>query len=174
MKANWESKTDPVHHPVRFLAGVWQQRMKERFGITGVQFTPKEFGQLKRVMNAFGDLSREVIEWMLDPVNWWHFCQQVRSELGIHFVPDYPEVGFLLGYRGVGLNLMYSKLRYSIEWADFINRLEKKKYEQTKNLLLLYAVGKPGELAKIEAAKTLSEIELLFNEMLDDDAVQSA
>jgi len=74
MKPNWESKRDPKHHPVRFLAGLWQQRMKDNFRIT-VQLIPKEMGQLQSLRKALGDLSPDVVEWMLDPVNWWHFCR---------------------------------------------------------------------------------------------------
>ncbi|MCU1269956.1 MAG: hypothetical protein JWN74_1250 [Acidobacteriaceae bacterium] len=156
MKPNWINKTDPVHHPVRFLASIWEERMLEKFGIAGKQFTPKEFGQLKCLMKALGDLNREVIEWMVDPANWWLFCQQVRIELPVSVIPDRPHVGFLLKYRGVGLRFMHSILRHSTEWADFISRLEKRKYEQTKKLLWAYAMGKPEALAKIEGRKHYS------------------
>jgi hypothetical protein len=169
VKPNWVSKTDPVQHPVRFLASIWQQRMKDNFGIKGMQFTPKEFGQLKCLMKALVDLDRQVIEWMVDPVNWWHFCQQVRIELPVSVIPNRPNVGFLLRYRGIGLRLMHFKLRDSTEWADFVSKLDKRKYEQFKNLLLVYAMGKPEALAKIEAAQTLPEIEGLFSGIIDND-----
>ena len=139
LKPTWVSKTDPEHHPVRFLASVWNQRMKERFGIQ-TSFGGKEFGQLRNLMNALGDLTPDVIEWMLDPSNWWFFCQQVQSELKVRFVRDYPEVGFLLLYRGVALRLMHTKLQNSPEHADFIGRLEKRWNEAEKKLSLAYAM----------------------------------
>jgi hypothetical protein len=174
LKPSWVSKTDPVHHPVRFLASVWQQRMKEKFEISGMQFTSKEFGQLKCLMKALGNLHRDVIAWMLDPINWWHFCQQVRTELGIRWVPDRPEVGFLLQYQGVALRVMHARLCNSIAGADFITKLEKRWFEEKKELLVVYAVGNPEKLAKIAAAKTLAEMELLFNEMEDEDTLKFA
>ena len=125
-------------------------------------------------MNALGDLTPDVIEWMLDPVNWWLFCQQVRAELKVHFVPDYPEVGFLLQYRGVALRLMHARLCNSIAWADFITKLEKRWCEERKKLLLVYAVGNPERLAKIYAAKTLADIELVFNEVMGKATAEAA
>jgi hypothetical protein len=169
VKPSWVSKTDAMHHPVRFLAGIWQERMKEKFGIQ-TDFTSKQFGQLRNLMNALGDLTHGVIEWILDPINWGHFCQQVRAELKVHFVPDYPEVGFLLQYRGVALRVMHSRLCNSIAGADFITKLEKRWYDETKKLLLVYAVGNPERLARIYAAQTLAEIELVFNEVMDEAA----
>jgi hypothetical protein len=65
---------------------------------------------------------------------------------------------------------MHSKLRDSMAAADFIARLEKLRYEQTKNLLLVFAAGKPELLAKIESAKTLIDMERVFIEMEDEDA----
>ncbi len=100
LKASWELKTDPEKHPVRFLGSIWQQKMIANFGVAGRSVTPKELGQLKSLRLRLGDLTREVIEWAVEPVNWWHFCQQVRAESKIHLVPDYPHCGFLLGHRG--------------------------------------------------------------------------
>jgi len=174
LKPSWVSKTDPVHHPVRFLAGIWQQRMNEKFGIQKTDFTSQHFGQLKSLVNVLDDLTGNVIEWMVDPVNWWHFCQQVRAELGVHFVPDCPVVGFLLQYRGVAMRLMHARLCNSIAWADFITKLERRWYGEKKQLLLIYAQGNPEQLARINAAQTFAEIELVFNEMMDESMAASA
>jgi hypothetical protein len=167
MKPEWELKRDPEQHPVRFLAGLWQERMKENFGVT-VQLMPKELRQLKTLRKALGDLTSDVMDWMLDPVNWWHFCQQVRSDSGSHRAPDYPHVGYLLAHHGIGLKIMRSELRDSIGAADFVKKLDRRKYEETKNLALLYAEGKPERLARIEAAKTLTEIQKVFIELVDE------
>jgi hypothetical protein len=158
---------------MRFLAGIWQQRMKEKFGIPKTDSTPQQFGQMKCLMNALGDLTRDVIEWMLDP-NWFGFCQQVRAELKVHFVEDYPEVGFLLRYRGIALRVMQSKLQGSPGWADFIQRLEKKNFEQYRNLALVYAAGNPDKLARIAAAKTSQQMETLWGEFIEDEEAKSA
>lgn len=170
MNSAWKTKIDPAHHPVRFAAKLWQAKMQERFGISEIHFASKQFGQLKTLLRHLNDLTPFVIDWSLDPVNWWHFCQQVRIAHKIHFMPDYPEVGFLLQYRGVALNLMHSKLKNSPEGAEFIQKLEKKKFEQIKNLLLVYATGDSATSAKIASIKTLVEMELLFNEMMEGEA----
>ena len=174
MKPDWALKRDPEHQPVRFLAGLWQQRMTGNFRVAGRQLTPKELGQLKSLRKALGDLTRELIEWMIDPVNWWHFCQQVRAESKIHLVPDYPHVGFLLGHRGTALRVMRSKLSNSIAGTEFVKKLEQREYEQTKTLALVYAEGKPERLAKIEPAKTLTYMQKVLNELIDENAAASA
>src|SRR5688572_9315771 len=83
----WHAKRDPVEHPVRFLAGLWEQRTETRL-------TPKELGQLRDLRKALGDFTREVIEWMLDPVHWWRFCQQVRAESGCGVLRHIPMLVF--------------------------------------------------------------------------------
>ena len=170
LKPNWALKRDPEHHPVRFLAGLWQQRMMANFGVVGRPLTPKELGQLKSLRQALGDLTREVIEWMVNSVNWWHFCQQVRAESGLHRAPPDPHVGFLLAHHAIGLRVMRSELRNSIDGADFIRRLDQVRYEQMKTLVLVYADGIPERLAKIEAAKTLTDIERVFVEIVDENS----
>lgn len=165
MRTDWVLKRDPQHHPVRFLAGLWQQRMKDKFGVI-VPLMPKELGQLNSLRKALGDLTPDVIEWMLDPVNWWHFCQQVRSDSGSHRAPDYPQVGYLLAHHGIGLKIMRSRLRDSNPAGDFVQRVDQIRYEQMKTLLLVgYANGVPERLAKIEGAKTLTDIQRVFIEM---------
>src|SRR6188472_3835376 len=96
MIPHWVLKADPEHYPVRFLAGIWEQRLKANFGIIRTQLADKEMGQMKSLRKALGDLTQHVIEWMLNPVIWWHFCQQVRQQGKLHSVPDYPQIGFLL------------------------------------------------------------------------------
>src|SRR5437870_1656773 len=119
LKPDWALKRDhPEHQPVRFLAGLWQQRLMANFGIIGTQLTAKELGQLKSLRKSLGDLTRDVIEWMLNPVNWWHFCQRVRAESGSHHAPPHPHVGFLLAHHGRGLRIMRSKLLDSTAAAD--------------------------------------------------------
>jgi hypothetical protein len=105
MKPSWVDKRDPVQHPIRFLAGLWQEKIKENFGIQQ-QLTPKELGQLKCLRKYLKDLTIDVVKWMLDPVNWWHFCQRAKVEHKLKFVPDRPEVGFLLQYRGHAVEIM--------------------------------------------------------------------
>src|SRR5664279_481384 len=106
MNIDWRLKRDPKQHPVRFLAGLWQERMSVNFGITRTQLTVKEMGQLKLLRKALGDLTPDVVEWMLDSVNWWHFCQQVRVESGLHQVPPYRNIGFPLENYPIGLRVM--------------------------------------------------------------------
>lgn len=168
MKPDWALKRDPEQHPVRFLAGLWQQRMKDNFNVVGIQLTPKELGQLKTLRKALGDLTSDVIEWMLDPVHWWRFCQQIRAESKNHMVPEHPHIGLLVLRRGTALRVMRSKLCDCSVGADFVKKLDRRKYEELKNLALLYAEGKPERLARIEAAKTLTEIQKVFIELVDE------
>ena len=42
MKPDWALKRDPQRHPVRFLAGIWQDRMATNFGRVGLQLGDKE------------------------------------------------------------------------------------------------------------------------------------
>jgi hypothetical protein len=169
VKPNWKSKRDPEQQPIRFLAGVWEQRMMSNFGIT-VRLTSKEMGQLKLLKKSLGDLTRDVIEWMLNPVNWWHFCQQVRAESGLHHAPDHPHVGFLLAQHGRGLKIMRWRLSNSTAPADvsFCTRLDQLRYEQWKSLVLVCADGIPERLTKIAAATTLTDIQLVFIDIADE------
>jgi hypothetical protein len=173
LKPSWVSKTDPEHHPVRFLASIWQQKMKANCGVF-VSMTPKEMGQLKSLRLHLGDLTREVIEWIVDPVNWWQFCQQVRAESTNHMVTEHPHIGLLLLHRGSALRVMRSKLSNCSAGAEFVKKLDQKQYEQLKALALLYAEGKPERLAKIEIAKTPTDIQKVLNELMDESAADSA
>jgi hypothetical protein len=172
LKPSWITKTDPEKYPVRFLASIWQQQMKANFG-GFVNLTPKEKGQLKALRLHLGDLTQPVIEWVVDPVNWWHFCQQVLAESKNHLVTEHPDIGLLLLCRGSALRVMRSKLSDCIAGADFVKKLDRREYEQLKALALVYAEGKPERLAKIEAATTLIEIKTLFNEMMDESVAES-
>jgi len=59
-------------------------------------------------------------------------------------------------------------LRKSNPEADIVKRLEHKQYEEIKTLLIAaYAVGRPEWLAKIAGAKTLTEIQQAFIEIVD-------
>jgi hypothetical protein len=147
---------------VRFLAGLWQKRLATTSGSAERQLTPKELGQLKMLKEALGELTRDVIAWMSDPVNWWHFCQQVCVESKVHTAPPVPHLGFLLAHYGIGLRLMRSGLRGSPAPADFIQTLDQRRYEQLKTLLVVLADGLPERLARIEAAKTLPDMQRVF------------
>ncbi len=140
MQPTWITKTDPVHHPVRYMAKVWRSRMAERFGVSVPEFSAKEYGQLKTLMNYLGELAPSVIDWSLDTVNWWHFCQRVRVSHKIRFLPDRPAIGFLLQYRGHALALMYADGQSSGKLAQ-------------------------ENLSKIAAAKKLDELEVLCSVM---------
>jgi len=115
MQPTWITKTDPVRHPVRYMAKIWQSTMQERFGVVRPEFTPKEYGQLKTLMKHLGELTACVLNWSVDHANWWHFCQRVRVAHNIRFVPDRPEIGFLLRYRGHALQMMHARSQESAE-----------------------------------------------------------
>lgn len=106
MDSFWKKKIDPAKHPVRYAASIWQSRMKERFGISTPEFTAKQYGQMKRFIHHLGEQSLAVIDWSIDPVNWWHFATRARRLHKLRFVPDRPEVGFLFQYRAHARDLM--------------------------------------------------------------------
>src|SRR5690242_20737804 len=99
--------------------------MKAKFCLAERPFTSKEFGQLKTLRMHWGhELTHDVIQWIVDPVNWWHFCQEVRAGWKTLFVPPCPHIGFLLSRRGVALRVMRSQLSKSPEGAEFVKKLE--------------------------------------------------
>ena len=169
MKPKWASKRDPEHHPVRFLAFLWQQRLASNSRVCGLCWTGKQYGQLKTLKEALGDLTQHVVEWMLIPENWWRFSQQVRSEGKLYRVPPVPDLGFLLTHRNRGLRIMRWALHKSTAPDDvvFVQKLNRLRYEQMKNLVLVYADSMPEQLVKIEAAKTLTDIQKVFIEVVD-------
>jgi hypothetical protein len=152
---------------VRFLGSVWQKQMKARFRAES-PFGDRQWGQLKTLRQHVGDLTQPLIEWIVDPVNWWHFGQEVRKGWKTIFVPGDPDIGFLLKYRGVATRVMRSRLSNTTEGAAFIKKLDETQYQETKALALLYAAGNSGRLAKVEAANTLTDIRNVLNEMFDD------
>jgi hypothetical protein len=148
---------------VRYLAGIWEQR-------TGTHLTPKELGQLRDLRKNLGDFTRHVVEWMLDPVHWWRFCQYVQAESRLHTAPAHPHVGFLLKHHGRALNFMRSELRHSTAAADvsFCARLDQLRYNRLKSLVLVYAAGRPHWLARIDSAQTLTDLGQVFIDIVDE------
>ena len=166
---------NPKHHPVKFLASIWQQKLKSNFGKDTEQMTGQEYGQLKTLRKHEGDLTLGLIEWVMEPVNWSDFCQRVPVELKITLkVPEYPHVGFLLKYRGIALRTMRRNLINANAGGDFVKNLDQREYESFKTFLLVaYVEGKPERSAKIEAAKTLTDIRKVFIEIMDEVATES-
>ena len=146
--------------------------MEANLGIS-VNLTGKEWGQLKTLKEYLGDITQDVIEWIVDPVNWFFFCQQIRADWKTNFVPNYPHIGFLLARRGSALRVMRSQLSNSGASSE-LQKLEQPQYEQIKTLLLTaYAYEKPGRLAKIQAATTLADMHKVFIEILDESKAES-
>jgi hypothetical protein len=173
VEPTWITKTDPVHHPVRFLGSIWQQQMKARFGVER-PLTPKEYGQLKTLRQRLGELTQPLIEWIVDPVNWWHFCQEVRAGWKTIFVPDYPDIDFLLGRRGVALRVMRAKLSNSSEGAEFVKKVDEREFREIKTLLLAaYVEGDTDKRTKVESAKTLVQMQRTFIELMEASEVDS-
>jgi hypothetical protein len=56
-------------------------------------------------------------------------------------------------------------LRGSVAGADFVRRLVQRRYKEMKNLVSVFADGIPERIAKIEAAKTLTDIDRVFIEI---------
>jgi hypothetical protein len=175
LKPAWISKTDPEHYPVRFLAFIWQQRLANNPRVGGMCWTGKQYGQLKKLREALGDFTQHVVEWMLIPENWWRFSQQVRTEGKLYRVPPDPNLGFLLAHRNRALKIMRWALHESTAPADvtFVQKLDQLRFAQMKSLVLVYADGVPEYLIKVEASKTLTDIQKLFIEIIDDNTPAS-
>jgi hypothetical protein len=70
---------------------------------------------------------------------------------------------------------MHSRLRHSKPTSDFVVRLERRRCENLKTLLLAaFAEGKPQRLVKIEKPKTLTDMQRVFIEMVDESLAVSA
>jgi len=167
---DWITKTDPEKHPVRFLASIWQQRMQTNFQLS-VSLSSKEMGQLKTLRLHLGDLTEDVIEWMLDKVHWWQFCQQIKAESKDHLITEQPDIGLALLRRGSLLRAIRSQPQNTD--SDLVKRIDEREYQQIRGLLLTFAEGKPERLAEIEAAKTLSDLKKLLNEMMEENTGDS-
>jgi hypothetical protein len=140
-----------------------------------VYWTGKQYGQLKKLRESLGDFTQHVVEWMLIPENWWRFSQQARREGKLYRVPPDPDLGFLLKHHNGGLRIMRWALHESTAPADvmFVQKLDRLRYEQLKTLVLVYAEGMPEHLVKIEAATTLTDIQKLFIEIVDQSTPAS-
>ena len=171
MKPYWVDKTDPEHYPVRYLASLWQQGQARNFRVAAPPLLPKQWGQLKSLRELLGDLALHVVTWMLKPENWYAFAQQVGVERRFFRVPDYPDIGFLLEHRNVALKVIRWKLRESTDEQDviFCRRLDQIRFEQFKSLTLVCAHGAPEMLGKIAAAKTLTDVQRVFIEIVDEN-----
>jgi hypothetical protein len=167
VKPSWVAKRDPQKHPVRFLEALWLQRMRERFGVVQADFTPQQYGQMQYLRTHLGDLTRDLVEWIVEPNNWWNFCQQIRAEQKNHRISEYPDVGLVLKRRGTALRLIRSSTCSAD--ADFVQKLEQREYDRIKALLLAtYAREEPERLAQIAVAKTLADMQQLFIELTDE------
>ncbi len=169
MYGTWKNKTDPQHHPVRFLAALWEERLKDNPRASGA-FTAKQYGQLKQFRDTVGDLAQYVVEWVLKPENWWRFSQQVRTEAKLFRVPDSPDVGFLLKHRNRALRIMRCEVRSSTAPNDiqFCATIDQRRIGQWRSLLLVYAAGDLGLTTRIKAATGVEELERLFHELVDE------
>ena len=92
------------------------------------------------------DFTRDVIDWMLDPVNWYRFCQHVQAEARLHHTPPHPQVGFLLKHRTRAVRLMRVELQHSTAAAhvSFCARLDHRDFVAWKSCLLVAAVCPTG------------------------------
>jgi len=162
LRPDWKTYRHPEHHPVRFLASRWQQQ-------TGIHLTSKELGQLKLLRKALGEFTNCVVGWILDPVNWWRFIQQVRAEARLQTAPPHPHIGFLLTHHGRALRFMRRELHHSTveTHVSFCTSLDRLRYQQMRALALVCAEGQPERLAKVEGATTLIDMRRVFIQFVD-------
>jgi hypothetical protein len=109
------------------LGRLWMRRVKSVSSGIDRPLTPKEFGQLKSLSRALGDLTDEVITFAVD--NWDKVCAKARYECGLPSNPVIPHIGFLLAHHSVVINLMYTnaKARHTKTDADIslIKRIDR-------------------------------------------------
>jgi hypothetical protein len=131
--------------------------------------SPKKTHGTSFVSASIATHTREVIDWMLDSVNWWRFCQQVRAESGLHSAPPYPHIGFLLKQRSRVLKIMRVELGHSTVAAHvrFCTRLDQVRFVQLKTLILVYSLGRSEWLPQIDAAHTVTDLQRLFIKVVD-------
>jgi hypothetical protein len=65
-----------------------------------------------------------------------HSLSDVESRLENNFYSDYPDTGFLLGRRGVALRVMRTNLSNSSEGTQFVKKVDERKFQEIKTLLL--------------------------------------
>jgi hypothetical protein len=159
-----EEKSQKTKHSVPFLAGVWQWRMARlREGIER-PLAGKEFGQLKQLQKYLGDLTWDVIDWVLE--NWWAFSQQAKMDAGLPCAPAEPHIGFLLAHCDVAVNRMVeiAKQTNTVGSAEFLKQVDRLVFDQLKHALQEDCEGHPEWLAKIEAATTTEQLSQLIND----------
>jgi hypothetical protein len=167
MKPYWVDKIDPEHYPVRFIANLWQKRMYGNFRVPA-QISPKEYGQFRDLRRFLGEWTQFVVEWMTEPKHWNHFTAMVQMEVPKIQIPLEPHIGFLVKQRTRALKIMREYLRDSTSPADmaFVEAQDQLRYQQFKEKAVAFSGGKPEVLAKIAMAKTLVEMQMVFNEIL--------
>jgi hypothetical protein len=161
-------KRDPELHPVRFIAGLWEQR-------TGSHLTSKELGQLRDPRKALGDVTLPVLEWMADSTNWWYSCQHVRAAARLHSTPPFPHVGFLLSQRQRALTFVRARVAESTipMHVEFCRTLDRVRFDNWKTLLIVFSAGRPAWLPDIEAADSIPAPQRIFIGIADADAGRS-
>lgn len=169
MYPSWKNKTDAQQHPVRYHAAMWEQEQKKNPRMAGRAFSPKQYGQLKQFMDVVGDLAPFVIQWISKAEHWWRVSQQVRAETNQYVVPDNPDLGFLVKHRNRILRIVRNELRNSMKPDDiqFCAAVDQRLMQQLKSLLLVYAAGTHELIARIEAAKSVEEMERLFIDIVE-------
>jgi hypothetical protein len=93
-----------------------------------------------------------------------------RAEGKLSGVPPDPHVGFLLKHHNRALKITREALHQSTAPADveFVQKLDRLRFEQIKRLAIVYADDVPERLAQIEAVKTLTDIRRVFIELVDE------
>ena len=169
MKAYWIDKVDPEHYPTRALADQWLKLMAKHYGEHNRinYFSDKEFGQLRDLRRFLGEWTQQVIEWMMIPKNWRHFTAMIRLECWKIWIPLEPHIGFLVKQRTRAVKIMREALRdsQSPTAIRFVAEQDLKAIKSHVELNLLLANAETKVLAKIQAAKTLEEIQQVVAEL---------
>jgi hypothetical protein len=147
---------------VKLLAKLWQDQMKENYGIT-LQLTEKQLGQMKSLRMFCGKFTQFVLEWMLQPSNWARFSHAVHGQSN-QPVPHQPHIGFLLAQRSRALKVMHRQLMTSTAVADmeFVDKIDEWECDRMRDLLKVLGHGQPDFLTEVEDARGIIELNLLF------------
>jgi hypothetical protein len=109
MESDEELLNKQYRQSVPALGRLWTRRVKSVSGGIEKPLTSREFGQLKLLSRALGDLTDEVITFAVD--NWERVCLKARYDCGLPSNPVIPHIGFLLAHHSVVINLMYTNAK---------------------------------------------------------------
>jgi hypothetical protein len=144
------------------IAELWRSRIESIYGEPPPPLTGRQFGQLKRLLINLQEMTWDVVYRVLSI--WPQFSEESRIAAGLSSTPARPHIGFLLVHCGTAVNLLHSWAKNSTSSADaeFVKLVDRKIYEQMRELAKDACEGDPDLLSKVEAASSTEELRQLL------------